>query len=112
MKRLFIGCVLMAIASASNASSVGVSNSNALTGGVNLECSSGAGDVLEVSSNIFPQYLTIQSDNYKLDSVKKSQGWKVYYFTEIDMNPKHYALLVQGKKVVIQGANNTNYMCG
>lgn len=109
MKRLIIaGLVLCSFGA--NASNVGVNNSSALRGNVNLECNSPNGDILEVASYSFPQQVQIQSEYLDLKSVKSSQGWKAYLYKQ-RYSSLSYALLVKGRETVIQDQNNINYEC-
>ena len=110
MKRAVIALLACASFSAM-ASSVGVNNSNALSGGVNLECSTSDGNIIEVDGKYtFPQMVTFNSDLAELKGVHMVQGWKIYDYAT-PFNVKH-AILVKGSQVVIEDADNNKFMCG
>lgn len=108
MKKLIIAAVLFASFSAS-ASQAGINNSDSLQGDVNLECTSSSGDILEVDGLTFPKYLTIQSDSYALDGVKKLSIGKVYFYKAIIGNA--YALIVNGHHISMQDRNDEVFEC-
>lgn len=112
MKKLTIALLACASFNAM-ASHVGLSDSNSLNGNVNLECTSKNGEVLEVDGELFPKYLTIQSDDYALQNVKNIDGWKVYYYQDIVVmgGGKNKAVGVKGDQVNIQDVNGVNYSC-
>ncbi|WP_284884805.1 hypothetical protein [Citrobacter portucalensis] len=80
MKKILLG-VLLLTAFGANAASMGTNDSGLLRGNVNLECTSKAGDVLEINGYDFPQGIEVQSTFLKLSRVKKEHGMKYYFYT-------------------------------
>lgn len=110
--KMSLVAILLAAASVPAVASVSLNNQNKVNGSVNLECTASSGDVLEVDTSLFPQFVTFQADDYKLSTVKTIQGWKVYDYQNIStMQGTHKAVMVQGEKVVIQDQEGKNYVC-